>query len=283
MTVCILGSINLDHFVRVKNIPRPGETVAALTSFDAPGGKGANQAVGAARAHAAVTFFGSVGDDVAGAMLTEHLSSHGVNISNVRCLPDTQTGMAFITVAEDGENHIVAAANANSNIELPSVDLLAGCKVALAQLETPVDAVASFLKAAEKQGAIRVLNTAPALPEARTLFDLVDVLVLNEIEISTYLGRPITHDSLADSRKLLTRPEQCVVVTLGQRGAAMINLQSVIHIPAAPVATVVDTTGAGDAFCGTLAAQLCHERDWKKILATANQAAGRCVERQGAI
>lgn len=281
MTVCILGSINLDHVVRVQTMPRPGETIPAIFSFDAPGGKGANQAVAAARAGATTRMFGAVGDDLAGAPLRARIADCGVDVSGVAILPDTPTGTAFITVAEDGENHIVFAANANNHVHAPDPSALADCAVALAQLETPVAGIADFFDAAGALGARRILNTAPALPEGRALFDHADILIFNEVELGSYLGDEAAEPIAA--RRLISRPDQCAVITLGAQGAVMVDAQQIIHASAVPVERVVDTTGAGDAFCGTLAALIAHETDWTTILNAANKAAALCVQRQGAI
>ena len=283
MSVCVFGSLNLDRVVRVAALPRAGETVAAQASFDAPGGKGANQAVAAARAGAVTRMFGAVGDDASGAALRDRLQVEGVDVHGVSVVPGAATGTAFVTVSAEGENHIVVAANANASAAAPGPASLASCRVALAQLETPIAAVTAFFEAAAAVGAIRLLNAAPAAIEARTLFDAADILILNEIELATFLGEDGAVVDPSAARRLLGRPGQRAVVTLGVRGAAMIDAFSAIHVEARHVAEVVDTTGAGDAFCGTLAAMIAEEADWHVILTAANAAAAACVQRGGAI
>ncbi|MFT3965210.1 MAG: ribokinase [Sphingobium sp.] len=282
MTVCILGSINIDHVARVEAMPRPGETIQALSTFDAPGGKGANQAVAAARAGAATRMFGAVGGDMAGTVLRDRLAAAGVDVSGVAILPGMATGTAFITLSEDGENSIIFSPNANAHAVAPDAAALSGGTVALAQLETPVAGIAAFFGMAGDMGAVRMLNTAPALPEARRLFDRADILLFNEIELAFYLNGNAGEGPEA-ARRLLTRPGQRAVVTLGARGAVMVDAQAFLHAPASPVERIVDTTGAGDAFCGTLAALVARGGgDWPAMLAAANEAAAQCVQRQGA-
>lgn len=283
MTVCVFGSINRDHILRVAALPRRGETVPALACATGLGGKGANQAVAAARCGAVTRMFGALGDDAAGAVLSMQLDACGVDVSGVELQPRMASGAAYVTVGADGENHIVVAAHANAAAVPPDRAALQGCMVALAQLETPVDAIAAFFDAAAAAGALCILNAAPALAEGRALFARADVVIVNAVELARYLGAEDEVDDLARARDLLTRAGQCVIVTLGARGAALIRHDAILHSPSAPVDHVVDTTGAGDAFCGTVAARWAAGDDWPAILDAANAAAVTCVQRHGAL
>lgn len=272
----------------VEALPRPGETIAAKLTLQSPGGKGANQAIAAARAGAKVKMIGAVGNDSAGRELRAHIASAGVDVSAIVTIRDVPTGAAFIAVAADGENHIVIAANANARVALgPHGTELAGCTVALAQLEVPIEAIGDFFGQAGALGALRILNTAPALPAARALFDQADILIFNQVELESYLaldGGTAKGEGPLAARGLLGRPGQIAIVTLGAGGAAMVA-QDAFVVVAAHQVPVVDTTGAGDAFCGTLAAMAAmavENRDWAAILDRANGAAAACVQRHGA-
>lgn len=281
VTLCVLGSINLDHVAFVRSLPKPGETITARESFAGPGGKGANQAMAAAREGVDVRMFGAVGADAPGERLKARLAEAGVDVEGVAVRPGQATGAAFITVAADGENHIVVAQGSNATVEAPDPARLAGCTVALAQLEVPVEAIARFFSAAEKLGAVRILNAAPALPEARALFEYADLLVFNEVELASYLGMTGAPDPM-DARRLLCRPGQRAVVTLGAAGVTMVGEVDMLHVPARPVGRIVDTTGAGDAFCGSLAASAERREDWPRALRTGCAAAADCIARPGA-
>lgn len=283
MTVCVFGSINCDHMLRVEQLPLRGETVPALGTATGLGGKGANLAVAAVRSGAVTRMFGALGDDAAGALLYAQLHGHGVDVSGVAVQPCTQSGVAYVTVAVDGENHIVVSAHANAAATPPDEAALSGCMVALAQLETPIPAIGAFFDAAARTGALCILNAAPAVADGRVLFAQTDVVVVNAVELARYLGVEGEVDDLARARDLLSRPGQCVVVTLGAQGAALISHDAIMHSPAAVADRVTDTTGAGDAFCGTLAAHLATGGDWPSILAAANAAAATSVQQYGAL
>ena len=283
MTVCVFGSINRDHVLRVAALPRRGETVPALTTRTGLGGKGANQAVAAVRSGAVTRMFGALGDDAAGAFLYTQLHGHGVDVSGLVVQPHTLSGAAYVTVEADGENHIVVATHANGAALPPDDAALHGCTVALAQLETPISSVEAFFDAAARAGARCILNAAPAVAEGHSLFAKADILIVNAVELASYLGVAGEVDDLACAREMLIRPGQCVIVTLGARGAALISHDVIIRSPPVWVDRVMDTTGAGDAFCGTVAARLAAGDDWGTALNAANAAAATCVQRHGAL
>jgi ribokinase len=287
MSVCVLGSINLDVVTRVTSLPKPGETVAGHSLERLPGGKGANQAVAAARAGAETFLIGAVGRDEAGATLLTSLKAAGVSTLHVAELAEHPTGQAFISVSVAGENHIVVAGGANLAVTPETIPAaaLAHCKVLLAQLETPADAIAALFGAPEAAGAAKLLNAAPAIPEGRRLFPLADILIVNETELAAYAGLgAVTDDPHAvaeAARGLIARPGQVVVVTLGGAGAVAVGAAGHELVVGRPAA-VVDTTGAGDCFCGVLAARLAEGHALPAALTWANAAASLSTERAGA-
>lgn len=257
--VVVLGSMNMDVTVRVPELPAPGETVLGDDAEYGCGGKGGNQAAAAARllgARGRVRMVGLVGDDEHGRRLVADLAEHGVDVDQVRALPDVGTGMAMICVDDHGENTIVVSPGANAAWQphhLDDLDLGPG-DVLLVQLEVPVVTVAEAVHLAAARGARVVLNAAPPQDVPASLLAELSVLVLNETEAAHLLGRaPQTTAHLED----LAAPLACgVVVTLGARGALVRPPGSpAVHVPAVPV-EAVSAVGAGDAFVGALAVAL---------------------------
>jgi ribokinase len=247
--IALVGSINLDIVVGVDRHPAPGETVLGDDRQELPGGKGANQAVAAARLGADVAFVGRVGDDDAGRRLRDGLAAEGVDVTHVRVDADAPTGVALIAVDRAGENTIVVSSGANARVSAADVeaahDVLANAAVTLVQHEVPEDAVAAAIAAA---GGTVVLNPAPARP----IVAPVDVLVPNRGELETLAGRAGDPVELARGLEVA----RAVVVTLGSEGAVVVEGAHVERIPA-PEVDAVDTTGAGDSFdAGFLAARL---------------------------
>jgi ribokinase len=252
--IVVIGSANVDLVTRVKQLPVPGETVLATGYAEHPGGKGANQAIAAARLGRAVSFVGVVGDDGHGAWLTEALLAEGVDVANLRRLDGVPTGRALVLVDDAAENSIVVVAGANAELRPDDVSAassaLRGAAVAVAQLEIPLEAV----RAAGEHAAGRfVLNPAPARPLDADLLGRVDVLVVNEGELARVTGVEVGGDPDTFAQRVAQAGLRCaVVVTLGGRGAMVCEDGRVTVCPAPPV-TVVDTTGAGDCFVGALA------------------------------
>ncbi|GAA3586613.1 ribokinase [Kribbella ginsengisoli] len=273
--VVVVGSANVDLVLAVQRIPRPGETLLASDLTRGPGGKGANQAVAAARAGASTSFVASLGADDGGALLREALESSGVDLSLVST-SGSPTGTAIITVAADGENSIVVAPSANADLKL-SAEASTGisqAKIVLSQLEIPL----STVQAAAEESAYFILNAAPATDLSDELLAHVDLLVVNETEAEAIAGK--------DFNDLLTRVP-AAVVTLGADGAVILSRDAAeIRIPGVSV-EVVDTTAAGDTFCGVLAATLAAEsttpRDLTNAVRRANVAASLSVQTAGAI
>ena len=285
--ICVLGSINLDTVASVENLPRPGETVVARSLAQFPGGKGANQAVAAARMDAETLMIGAVGADGPGNSMRTFLQDSGVNIARVKTDANHLTGQAFINVSDSGENAIVIVTGANTELrpaDIP-VEELTDCGVFLAQLESPVETIRTLFSSDKAQHGITILNAAPAEKEGAVLFPLVDILILNEAELATYAGLPGTSKEkdivIKAARQLISREGQTVIVTLGADGVVAVNDIRSDIIPSRP-ADVVDTTGAGDCFCGALAAGLAQGLALAEAIRLAVAAASISVERPGA-
>ena len=281
--VVVVGSLNLDLVVQVARHPAPGETVLGGDSARHPGGKGANQAVAAARLGRRVAMIGCVGDDDAGGVLTSVLDEHHVDTAGVRVVDGVPTGLALITVDDRAENAIVVSPGANARLSVDDVaaaaQTIAGAAVVLLQLEVPDEAVTAAARAAE---GIVVLNPAPARPLPPALLARADVLVPNRTELALLADaeEPADLDGVAALARALDSPS-AVVVTLGADGALVVEGDSVVHVPAVRV-TPVDTTAAGDAFCGALADALAGGSNLVEAAGWASRVAAVAVTRRGA-
>jgi ribokinase len=239
--VCVVGSVNMDLTLDVETLPRPGETVLASTSASAPGGKGGNQAVAAARAGARVQFVGSVGDDPAADQLRAHLLANDVGLDGTVAVSGP-SGAAIIVVDSGAENTIVVAPGANGHLtltEAPARSAVAECDVMLTQLEIPVAAAVAAARQARSTGAVVMVNASPAGRDPGPLAELAalaDVVIANESEADQWPSRPAHF-----------------VVTLGARGASYAGADGEFEV-SAPAVDAVDTAGAGDVFAGVLAA-----------------------------
>ena len=245
--IVVVGSINRDLVVITDGLPVPGETVLASRHIESPGGKGANQAVAASRLGAEVAFVGSVGEDDAGRTLVQAFVKDGVDVSLIAVTAAAPTGLAVITVDQAGENTIVVSPGANALVGITDVvdagSLLRAASVTLLQLEIPVPTVAN---AADLAAGMVILNAAPAGPLPDDLLGTVDVLVVNGSELEALTGN-------SNPAAAVEIPVPTTVVTMGAEGAVVVT-GDVITVCPAPAVEVVDTTGAGDAFCGALAA-----------------------------
>jgi ribokinase len=281
--VAVVGSLNLDLVVRVPRLPGPGETVSGGDVFRNPGGKGANQAVAAARLGRKVAMVGCVGDDPAGRELLDSLRADGVDTARVRVVDAVPSGAAFIAVNQDGENQIVLSPGANARLSAEDVDAagaaLRAAAVTLLQLEVPLEAVAAAARAA---GGTVVLNPAPVqvLPEG--LLGEVDVLVPNRVELAQLADKPVPATVEEAAGLAGGLPARAVVVTLGADGALVVEDGRTSHVPAVPVRPV-DTTAAGDAFCGGLADALAGGASLQDAARWAVKVAAAACLRKGAL
>jgi ribokinase len=254
-TVAVVGSLNMDIVVPVPHHPAPGETVLGGDPFRNPGGKGANQAVAAARLGRPTSMVGRVGRDEAGSELVKALRDSDVDASRVTATENAPTGIALITVDDRGENSIVVSPGANARVTEEDVKqaerVVSSAGALLLQLEIPLEAVVA---AARTSTGTVILNPAPARPLPPSLLEAVDVLVPNRSELALLSGagaEPPDEATAASMAARLTGP-RAVVVTLGPEGALVVEGGRSERVPAVPV-KAVDTTAAGDAFCGALA------------------------------
>ncbi|MGI9146414.1 MAG: ribokinase [Chloroflexota bacterium] len=247
--VVVVGSLNMDLIVNVPHLPRPGETVIGDSLLRAPGGKGANQAVAAARLGASVSMVGRVGHDSFGRDLTRGLRDEGISTRWVRG-SDRSTGAALIEVDEQGENTIAVAPGANADVLPEGVPrkVIEAASVVIAQLEVPVASIEEAFRLARLANVGTVLNAAPAQRVPRSLLRLADVVICNQVELAMLLGRAVTPgEEVLAARSLRGDSEQVLIVTLGERGALGVAADEVLEQPAYRV-QVLDSTGAGDAF-----------------------------------
>lgn len=256
----VVGSVNTDYVMRVDRRPRPGETVTGGLLEVHGGGKGANQALAATKCGAEVELIARVGDDPMGKERVEQLEKAGVGTSGVLVTKGVASGVAVISVTPDGENAITVAPGANALLSAADVEaesgLLREAKVVLVQFEVTMDAVVRAAELASENAAV-IVNCAPFRPVPAALLHRCDAVVANELEASQLAGVPISSpaDALGAAGRVLTLGTRALVVTLGAQGAVVVSGEVAEHVPA-PVTKVVDTTGAGDAFAGALAAAL---------------------------
>jgi len=286
-SVVVVGSLNVDTVVPVRAIPVPGQTVMGGKLQTFPGGKGLNQAIAAARAGADVSMIGRVGDDDGGRLLRQSLQDNGVDHSAVGVNPAEASGSAFITVDGRGENAIVVSPGANAALTANDVeefaDVIALAKVVLVQLEIPTAAIEAAVMAAA--GTV-ILNPAPAPAPGKALpasvLERTDILIPNRTELASLVGSsvPTTVDEVKSFIGQVAGPEQ-VIVTLGSEGVVISDGDNLDHVPA-PKVQAIDTTGAGDCFCGSLAGRLAQQDSTYDALRYAITAAAISVTVAGA-
>ncbi len=277
--VLIVGSSNLDLVARVPTLPRPGETVAGGTFFDALGGKGANQAVAAVRnrRNAEVAFVACVGRDSAGDRMVAAFDAEGLDTSHIkRC--DAPTGTALIFVDDDAENCIAVCPGANAQLE-PG-DAVVDADIVVLQMETPAATVTAAIESASSRGSTVLLNYAPVGDASVPLSDRITYLVVNETEAAMLLGEP--SDAPAMARSLQERGPLNVVITLGKAGCVAVGSDGRTHTLPAHRVEPVDTTAAGDTFCGALAVRLAEHDDLVAAMTFATVAAALATTVPGA-
>ena len=279
--VLVIGSLNMDLVVRCEHLPQTGQTIFGNDFFTAAGGKGANQAVAAARLGARVALAGCVGDDPFGRDLLAALQRDGVRSDEVRTVP-RPTGTALITIDGQGANTIVVVSGANAACDRAVVDRALpgndGPGILLLQHEIPEAANAHAIRMARAAGWFVVLNPAPARPIAADLLPLIDVVAPNETEAAALTS---AGDADEAARRLLALGARGVLITLGSQGALYRDGRNTLRCPAVPV-QAVDTTAAGDAYIGALAAALAAGSEIAGALGFASAAAAFAVTRLGA-
>jgi ribokinase len=284
--VTVVGSFNMDLLARTPRMPVKGETILGGPFYMGPGGKGANQAVAAARLGAEVRMVVKLGKDMFGDQAEANLVKEGVVRDWFLRSEESHTGVALILVDESGENEIVVAAGVNELLRPADVDkartAITGADMLLVELEVPMETVEHAIQVAHQAGTQVLLNPAPGRPLSKAMLAMVDVLTPNETETQIITGMPVTNleEAKAAARKLLEQGVEAVVITLGANGALVVTPTLTQHVPGRQV-KVVDTTGAGDAFSGALAVALAEGQELVQAVAFSCAAAALQVTRLG--
>jgi ribokinase len=285
--ILVVGSSNTDMVIKTTKFPAPGETILGGDFFMNPGGKGANQAVAAKRLGGNVSFLGKIGDDIFGKQALQNLKNDGINVDPVRINKDKPSGIALITIDSKGENSIVVASGANETL-LPddikeTMSEIENSDIILLQLEIPLSTVNYIAEIASDKGKKVVLNPAPAVELSDTLLKNLYMLIPNETEAELLTEVHISDEKTAEqaAQKLKAKGVKIVIITMGSEGVFVLSDE--FHgIVTAPKVNAVDTTSAGDTFCGALVAKLSNGTSLKEALEFATTAAAICVTRMGA-
>ena len=286
-SIVVLGSTNTDMVIKTTKLPQPGETILGGDFLMNPGGKGANQAVAAARLNGQVTLVAKTGDDLFGSQAKKLFQSENLNTEFLFTDPDSPSGIALITVDEQAENCIVVAPGANARLLRADVDKAAeairNAVIILMQLEIPLDTVCYAAEIAFHAGKKVILNPAPARLLPDELLKMLYLITPNETEAELLTGIPVTDALSAETaaRRLLAKGVQVVVVTLGSKGALLVTPDQCQLIPTFKV-KAIDTTAAGDCFNGALAVAIAEGVDLVNAITFANKAASISVTRMGA-
>jgi ribokinase len=287
VSIVVLGSANTDMIVRVPRIPRPGETILGGGFSTAAGGKGANQAVAAARAGGRVSLIARVGRDALGDDARAGFEREGIAVEHVLRDPDEPTGVALIFVEESGENAIAVAGGANERLSTSDVEraseTIRAASILLMPLETPLETVEAAARVAARAGVEVILNPAPARPLPESLLQHVSILTPNRFEAEQLTGVAVTDEESAEAaaRELMALGVNAVVVTLGSQGAVSVSEQGT-EIVGGHSVDAIDSTGAGDVFSGCLATARGEGRSISQALTFANAAAALSVMQAGA-
>lgn len=285
--IVVIGSTNTDMVVRADHIPVPGETILGGTFFMNPGGKGANQAVAAARLGGNVTFICKTGTDIFGKNTSQMFEKEGINTGFVIQDDKNPSGVALITVSKNAENSIVVAPGANSALNPDEIqkanDIIVNAGAILIQLEIPIDTVREAILTAHKNGTIVILNPAPAAKLSDEILNCVDIITPNETEASILTGIDVTDAASAEKAAiaLYKKGISTVIITMGSKGAMLYYDDKVTMIPAR-VVKAVDTTAAGDVFNGALVVALSEGMYMAEAVAFACNASSISVTRLGA-
>lgn len=287
-TLCVLGSINVDHVIRVPYFPKSGETLAGHSYQIAYGGKGANQAVAAARLGAKVKFIGAIGDDAIGQIMKSAFEKDAIDTSMITTIPNQSTGLAMIQVSDEGENSIVISAGANADLTAERVQIyqneIKQADMLLMQLESPLQAVELAAKIAKSAGTKVVLNPAPAQKLSDELLGYIDMITPNETEAEILTGVKVTDVHTAGQAAEIFHQKgiQTVLITLGAKGVYFSELGKQGKIIAGFKVQAVDTTAAGDTFNGGLVTALLEGKNMQDAIQFAHAAAAISVTRIGA-
>jgi ribokinase len=286
-SITVIGSLNMDIVVRAPRFPGVGETIAGLSCNFIPGGKGANQALAAARAGTTTLLVGCVGNDEFGSQLVKGLSRFGVDVSNVIALEGVTTGTATVVIEKNGDNRIIIVSGANALVSPALIDEfwpeISKSGMILLQHEIPLETVFHIIEKAEKSGIKVILNPAPFYPIEFEILRKVDTLIANETEGTALSGVEIKDvESATEAAGILhEKGIDTVLITLGKSGSVLVNHEQSIFQPAYQV-NAVDTTAAGDTFIGAYAAAIIGGESTKKALLYATAAAGLAVTKLGA-
>lgn len=285
--IAVIGSSNTDMVVKASRFPQPGETLLGGNFFMFPGGKGANQAVAAARLGAQVTFICATGNDLFGRNAMEHYKNEGIGLEGACELQDVPSGVALITINREGENVIVVASGANAHLNEAHLKknstLLGEADLLLTQLETPLECIGFLTDFSRKTGKRLILNPAPACDLPKGLLEGLYLITPNQSEARQLTGIDVKDEEGAREacRRFLAMGIRNVVITMGKKGACFMNGET-NHMVNAPEVEVQDTTAAGDVYNGALAVKLAEDAAWPEALAFANMAAALSVTRMGA-
>ncbi len=284
--IVVLGSSNTDLITKVKNFPAPGETIVGKEYMEAMGGKGANQAMAAHRLGGEVQFITCLGDDANGKNALAYYKKEGLNVSSSLIVNGVASGTAIIMVDEHGENSIIITPGANNKLNptyLSSIEnIIKDADLLVLQMEIPYETVKEACSLAKKNQTQVILNVAPARTIDEELLNNVDILVVNETEAETISGKKI--ENIGEEgvvNTLLDMGVDTVVLTLGENGCFYKNRKESISFGAFEVHQI-DTTAAGDTFCGALAAEIARGNSWKEVLKFATASSAICVTRMGA-
>ena len=286
-SILVIGSANTDMVIKADHLPLPGETLIGGDFFMNAGGKGANQAVAAVRAGGSVTFIAKVGNDIFGEEAIQLFRKEGIDTSYILSDPHRASGVALITVDKNGENTIVVASGANANLtsqELDSIrSIIEQSSIILMQLEIPIDAVTHVTKLAKSKNSMVVLNPAPACVLPQDLFTHVSIITPNETEAEILTGIKVNDIEGAKlaAEILAKKGIGTVIITLGAKGALVLEKSVFTHVPTIPV-NAIDTTAAGDVFNGALVAALSESKSVVDAVTFACAAATISVTRLGA-
>ena len=286
-SICVVGSINLDMNAYVERFPRPGETLHGRRFTTGYGGKGANQAVMAARLGAKVSMVGRVGDDIFGHDMRRNLESEGIRTDFVKESKGVSSGVAVITINEQGQNQIIVIPGANGLVTAADVEeaqaAITGAQVLLCQMEVPMEANLAALRIARNAGVTTIFNSAPVSSQVpEEVYGLSDIFCPNESEAELLTGVPVhtLDDARLAASMIVARGARAALITLGAQGCLYVTADQEEHVPA-PNVKAVDTTGAGDAFVGSLAHFLATGLPVLDAIARANAIAAISVQHPG--